>query len=182
MWRATFAQLKTDSWLDILHIMKFAIQPISQQDANDITSWRYESPYSIYNLSEKDIPALLDSDNQYFAVKDESSQTIGFCCFGKEAKVPGGKYNDAKPLVIDLGLGMHPGMVGRGFGGPFTDVILRFAIEEFNPGRFRVSIAEFNKRSQRTFLKLGFIEKYRFNRDGDGMRFVQLEREANRSR
>ena len=159
--------------------MKFSTQPISPQDANDIASWQYESPYSIYSLSQKDIPVLLDSNNLYFAAKDESGQTIGYCCFGEEARVPGGKYNEKEPLVIDLGLGMHPGMVGRGLGGPFVDAILRFATEEFNPGRFRVSIAEFNKRSQRTFLKLGFIETYSFNRDGDRMRFVQLEREAN---
>ncbi len=158
--------------------MKFNTQPISQQDANDIASWKYESPYSIYSLSQKAIPVLLDSKNRYFAVKDESSQTIGYCCFGEEARVPGGEYVDTEPLVVDVGIGLHPGMVGRGLGMAFVDAILRFATVEFNPARFRVSIAEFNKRSQRTFLKLGFVETYGFDRDGDGMRFVQLEREA----
>jgi len=161
-----------------MHTMKFTIQPISQNDANAITSWQYESPYSIYNLSQKDIPVLLNPNNRYFSIQDESDQLVGYCCFGEEAKVPGGEYTDNEPHVVDVGIGMQPGMIGRGLGKAFIAAILKFATEEFYPRRFRVSIAKFNKRSQRTFLKLGFIETNSFNRDGDGMKFIQLEREA----
>jgi RimJ/RimL family protein N-acetyltransferase len=161
--------------------MKFAVHRISQQDAIHIASWQYESPYSLYNLSQVDIPVLLDTNNQYFAVKDDDGLTIGYCCFGKEARVSGGEYSDLEQLVIDVGIGMHPEMIGKGLGMAFVDTVLRFASEEFNPGRFRASIAAFNKRSQKTFQKLGFIETHNFERDGDGMGFVQFEREANRS-
>ena len=75
---------------------------------------------------------------------------------------------------------MDPGLVGRGFGRNFVETILRFGAEEYQPVKLRVSIAEFNKRSQRTFMNLGFIETFSFNRDGDGKRFVQLERELDR--
>jgi RimJ/RimL family protein N-acetyltransferase len=159
--------------------MEISIHPMSQQDADDIASWRYEHPYQIYNLSRKDIPVLLDPENRYFAVKDEPSRRIGYCCFGGEARVPGGDYRDTEPLVIDVGVGMHPGMVGKGLGAAFVDAILHYAAGEFSPERFRVSVAAFNQRSQRTFLKLGFVETASFKRVTDGMRFVQLEREAN---
>jgi ribosomal-protein-alanine N-acetyltransferase len=76
-------------------------------------------------------------------------------------------------------VGMHPGLVGKGLGARFVDAILHYTAGEFSPERFRVSIAAFNKRSQRTFLKLGFVETASFKRANDGMRFVQLEREAN---
>ena len=159
--------------------MKFITQPISQQDAHEIATWQYETPYSIYSLSKKDIPVLLNADNRYFRVQDESGQLMGYCCFGEEAKVPGGEYIDSEPHVIDVGLGMHPKIVGKGLGKAFVVAILRFATEQFKPKRFRVSIAEFNKRSQITFSRLGFMKTYNFNREGDGMRFVQFEREAN---
>jgi len=162
-----------------LQNMKFNIQLMSQQDADEIVTWQYEPPYAIYSLSREDLPVLLDPDNRYFAVKDESSQMIGYCCFGSEARVPGGDYHDSEPLVIDLGVGMHPGMVGKGLGTEFVDAILHYATGEFSPERFRVSIAAFNERSQRTFLKLGFVETASFKRVTDGMRFVQLEREVN---
>ena len=158
--------------------MKFTTQPISQKDANDITSWQYETPYSIYSLSQKDIPVLLDPNNRFFSIQDESDQLVGYCCFGEEAKIPGGEYTDNEPHVVDVGIGMQPGMIGRGLGKAFVAAILKFATEELCPRRFRVSIAKFTKRSQRTFLKLGFIETRSFNRDGDGMKFIQLEREA----
>ncbi len=159
--------------------MKFSIQPISQQDAEEIVTWRYEHPYAIYSLSREDLPVLLDPENRYFAVKDKSSQRIGYCCFGSEARVPGGDYHDTEPLVIDVGVGMHPGMVGKGLGVAFVTAILHYVAGEFSPERFRVSIAAFNERSQRTFLKLGFVETASFKRVTDGMRFVQLEREVN---
>jgi RimJ/RimL family protein N-acetyltransferase len=73
---------------------------------------------------------------------------------------------------------MHPGLVGQGHGSGFVAAILAFAREAFAPQRFRVTIAAFNERSQRTFRKLGFRETSRFTRDGDGLEFIQLERRA----
>ena len=158
--------------------MKFNIKPLVQQDASSIAAWQYKSPYTVYSLSEVDIPVLLDPANRYFAVQNESGRTIGYCCFGQEGRVPGGRYDDTESQVLDVGVGMHPALVGRGFGGDFVKSILRFAADEYQPVKFRVSIAEFNKRSQKTFMNLGFVNTFSFDRDGDGMRFVQLEREV----
>jgi hypothetical protein len=67
-------------------------------------------------------------------------------------------------------------MTGKEHGKAFVEAILLFAARAFKPRGFRVSIAEFNLRSQRTFLGLGFVKANSFSRDGDGMRFVQLQR------
>jgi RimJ/RimL family protein N-acetyltransferase len=158
--------------------MEFFIQPITPQHASSIAAWRYEPPYAVYNLSQEEIPVLLDPDNHYFIVQDEASRTIGYCCFGEEARVPGGSYDDEGSFVLDVGVGMDPGLVGRGFGGRFVETILRFAAEEYKPSKFRVSIATFNLRSQRTFTNLGFAKTFSFNREGDGKPFIQLERNA----
>jgi hypothetical protein len=48
----------------------------------------------------------------------------------------------------------------------------------YNPDRFRVTVAEFNKRSRRTFQALKFVETIRFSRPGDDLEFIQLEKEA----
>lgn len=157
--------------------MKFRIQPISQQYAQNITSWQYEDAYSMYNLSDLALQVLRDPDNRYYAVLDEFGQLSGYCCFGREARVPGGEYPETRQLVLDVGVGLHPEMVGRGSGHAFVDAILSFAKEEFNPESFRVSIAKFNKRSLKTFQKHGFVETNRFGRNSDGLRFIQLERE-----
>ena len=149
-----------------------------KQDAEEIVSWRYPVPYAMYNLSKNDIPILLNTENRYFSVHDGPGQLMGFCCYGKEARVPGGEYTEDEPKVLDVGLGMDPEKIGKGFGKLFINTILAYALEEFKPVKFRVSIADFNKRSQRAFQNQGFKEVASFNRIGDGMKFVQLEREA----
>ena len=158
--------------------MKFITQPIRLQDAGEIATWQYEPPYAMYSLSPLAIPALLDPINRYQGIRDESGRLLGYCCFGREAMVPGGAYGESEPDVVDVGLGMHPGLVGKGLGKAFVAAILAFAAEAFKPERFRVTIAAFNERSQRAFLGLGFAKTNSFNRVGDGLGFVQLEREA----
>ena len=158
--------------------MKYIIQPIRECDANRIATWQYEPPYAMYSLSLLAIPALLDPGNRYHSIRDDTGRLHGYCCFGAEARVPGGAYREGEPDVVDVGLGMHSGMVGKGHGKAFVAAILAFAAGAFKPERIRVTIAAFNERSQRTFLGLGFTKTNRFNRDGDGMEFVQLERAA----
>lgn len=157
--------------------MKYIVQPIREGDAREIATWQYDGPYAIYSLSGKDIPALLDPDMRYHVVREASGELVGYCCFGLDARVPGGEYDDGEPDVLDVGVGLHPVMTGKGLGKAFVGVILDYAARAFDPARFRVTIAEFNQRSQKVFLGLGFALTNRFERDGDGMRFVQLERE-----
>jgi ribosomal-protein-alanine N-acetyltransferase len=155
-----------------------AIEPMRKEDAEEIVSWRYPVPYAMYNLSKNDIPVLLNSENRYFSVYDGPGKLMGYCCFGEEARVSGGEYAEKESEVLDVGVGMNPEKVGKGHGKFFIDAILAFALEEFGPSKFRVSIAEFNERSQRAFQNQGFEAIVSFIRSGDGMKFVQLEREA----
>jgi RimJ/RimL family protein N-acetyltransferase len=155
----------------------FTIKPMNKHDAEEICSWRYPVPYSMYDLTKDAIPALLNDENRYFSVYDGSGKLLGFCCFGEEARVPGGNYFDQDPGPLDVGLGMRPDKVGHGLGRLFIEAILAFAQNEFGMSKFRVSIASFNLRSQRAFIAQGFKEYIRFRRTSDGMEFTQLQRE-----
>jgi hypothetical protein len=73
---------------------------------------------------------------------------------------------------------MRPDRAGKGEGRRFLGTVLFYAMERYNPTRFRVTIAEFNKRSLKTFKSLRFEETYRFPRPGDSLVFIQLERFA----
>jgi len=159
-------------------VVNVDIHPLSRQQAEESATWRYDPPYDLYDLQPEHIPLLVDPANRYCAVCDESGQLVGTCCFGAEARVAGGDYLEGEPAVLDVGVSMHPGRVGRGLGTGFVASILEFAQETFAPETLRVTIAEFNRRSQRTFQRLGFAETSRFTRNSDGLVFVQLEREA----
>ena len=90
----------------------------------------------------------------------------------------GGVYEGTEPTVLDIGVGMHPERVGKGEGRGFVDAVLQYAFQEFGVEKFRVTIAEFNQRSLKTFQALGFEESDRFIRPWDSLIFIQLERRA----
>ncbi len=158
--------------------MDYQVVPITNQDAEDIATWKHPPPYEIYNLSADVIPILLDPLNRYFVVRDDKDHLVGYGCFGSEARVMGGNYSEDDESVLDVGIGMRPDRVGKGEGKRFVDAILLYATQRYKPTRFRVTIAEFNKRSLKTFMSLKFEETCRFTRPGDLLAFIQLERLA----
>ncbi|NIM95892.1 MAG: GNAT family N-acetyltransferase [Anaerolineales bacterium] len=155
--------------------MEYHIQCITKEHANIIANSHYDAPYSIYNLSTEAIPQLLRPENRYYVVQNENAELVGYCCYGDEAKVPGGDYPGDEVEILDIGVGMHPQWTGKGYGSDFVRAVLQFGILRFTPNKFRVTIAAFNQRSQRVFHKLGFKESNRFEREYDGLQFVQLE-------
>lgn len=156
--------------------LKFKIVTMTQDFAEEIATWNYPDPYTIYSLSSHVIPILMNPSNAYFAVVSREGILVGYCCFCAEARVMGGDYSKDQNSVVDVGVGMRPEITGQGLGKSFVSAILDYAQKRYRPGRVRVTIAEFNKRSLRTFQSLGFSETFRFIRSGDELEFVQLER------
>ena len=114
---------------------------------------------------------FVDPVNAYHAIVDNGGQLVAYCCFGPDARVPGGDYDNP---ALDIGLGVHPDLSGQGLGGAFVDAVLRFAQQEFVPTEFRVTVAEFNERALRVWEKARFRPVQRFERKQDGAPFVIL--------
>ena len=144
-------------------------RPLDADDARTILSWRYEGPYAVYNPQPPDLAVavaiLIDPANAYFAARDEVGMLIGFCCFGADAQVPGGDYADT--ALLDVGLGLRPDLTGGGRGLAFTLAVLTLGRERFAPARFRLTVAAFNERAQKVYLRAGFRPLGRFRR-GEG--------------
>jgi RimJ/RimL family protein N-acetyltransferase len=146
--------------------------------AGRVGGWHYPPPYDTYDLSPDDARHLMQPEHRYHAVC-EGGEMVGYCCFGVDATVPGGDYSHD---ALDIGWGMRPDLVGHGRGREFVAAIVGFAAEMYAPARMRVTIAEFNERSQRAAAGNGFtVETGRFAGPG-GMRFVVLERADEPSR
>jgi ribosomal-protein-alanine N-acetyltransferase len=126
------------------------VRPLSDADALAISAWRYPGPYSTYNVAE-----MYSSERGVWAV-DRGSELVGYCCFGPEARVPG---VDEQEGTLDVGYGMDPELVGRGFGRSFVGAILDFALAEFAPKRFRLLILGWNQRSAKVARALAFQEE-----------------------
>jgi RimJ/RimL family protein N-acetyltransferase len=144
------------------------IREITRSDAIDISSWRYPEPYSLYDSSPDDIEALLDPANDYFAVVDEDDTLVAHGCFGADARVPGGKYEDE---AVDWGTGMRPEITGQGHGLAFMQLVCDEAGRRWPGEKLRTTVATFNERSQHVVRKMGFQEVEIF-RNPSGREFV----------
>ena len=143
--------------------MDYSIALITPEFAREITTWTYDPPYDRYDMSVDNLQGLLNRDYRYHVVFDGDQTLLGFCCFGEDARVPGGTYSIIEPDILDVGVGIHPD-------------ILKFAFQAFHPESFRVTVAAFNLRSIKTFKSLGFIETHTFINDRVKIEFIQLVR------
>jgi RimJ/RimL family protein N-acetyltransferase len=155
--------------------MNLKFHPMDEASARKRLNWRYEPPYNFYNprtdATEYLMQDLLDPHKAYYAITDEQGVLVGYCCFGINARVPGGDYNK---MALDVGLGMRPDLTGQGRGHGFFTAIVDFAWRELKPQALRVTVAAFNRRAMRVYEKAGFERVQEFQRSGDGAEFVIL--------
>ena len=157
--------------------MHLTFTPMDESAARAILSWQYEPPYDLYNLdpahAEEIIADFLDPRNAYYAIRDrdDADALVGFCCFGPDARVPGGAYDDD---LLDIGLGVRPDLTGLGQGHHYARAVLDLAAHTFKPDGYRVTIAAFNRRARRVWEKLGFQETQRFRGGRDNRPFVVM--------
>lgn len=160
--------------------MNYNIEEMSIEDAKQVASWRYEEPYSLYNMT--DTPEEIEelTDGTYFSVRLEETGIIGYFCYGKSAQVPSaikkGLYN--KEGFLDIGLGMKPELTGQGNGLNFIKAGLQFGKEKYDLNLNRLSVANFNKRAINLYKKVGFKPVAEFiNKNGEtAVEFTIMEK------
>ncbi len=161
--------------------MTLTFRPMTPADVQTFIAWRYDPPYDIYNIIVTDqeceglVSFYVDPANRAYAIDDEYGVIAAFCSFGADGQVPGGDYSaDA----LDIGMGVRPDLTGQGLGQQFANAVIDFAQCVFTPPLLRVTIASFNLRAQRVWVKLGFRSIQEFQPSGDGMPFVIFTRNA----
>jgi RimJ/RimL family protein N-acetyltransferase len=159
--------------------MSFVFTPVDKATVRTFLEWRYEPPYDIYDLDPDDAQEMvryfMDPEVNCYGVRDATGSLVAYCTFGPDGQVPGGDYGAE---ALDIGLGVRPDLTGRGQGLTYVNAVIAFAQSRFAPTALRVTIAEFNRRAQRVWEKVGFQRRQRFERAGDGFPFLVLEREG----
>lgn len=148
--------------------MKYVIKPMEEKDSKEICKWVYQSKYSVYNIKEDDENVSEFLNGEYYSAFDEEDQLVGFFCYGRSAQVPAGRtygiYKDGS--YIDIGLGMRPDLCGQGRGYAFMLEGMKFAAELFSKRKFRLTVAAFNQRAIKLYLKIGFYPVFSFPTNG----------------
>jgi ribosomal-protein-alanine N-acetyltransferase len=147
---------------------------LSQEDAEAIAEWRYPEPYSFYNWTADvdDLRELLEPTlrgEAYWAVKDDAGELVGHFSF---------KPKDER--TIEIGLGLHPDLTGRGLGSSFLAAGLDFARQRFAPQRFVLSVVTFNERAIKVYERAGFVRGrvYMHSTAGREWEFLEMARPA----
>lgn len=157
--------------------MDLSIQPLTADQIRQMLAWRYEEPYTVYNMVEEDpeeaIQFFSDPANGYFAITGETGTLHGFCNFGHDAQVPGGDYGME---ALDIGMGLRPALTGEGNGATYATAVFEFAHRYFSYHFHRVTIAAFNRRAQRLCEHFGFRVSAQFTHAQDGRPFVIMTR------
>jgi len=153
--------------------LQISYQPANEKSAREFLSWRYEPPYDIYNCPPDQVDESVlynaNPENNVFAMFDQQGELVGYCSYGRDAQVPGEDYSEK---ALDIGMMIKPELTGQGLGAAFAGEVIRNGIENYGPGKLRVSIAVFNHRAIRVWEKNGFRETQTFKRLADGMEFV----------
>jgi [ribosomal protein S18]-alanine N-acetyltransferase len=134
---------------------------MTKEYATEIANWQYNEPIALYSGdgSEETIQEYLDGT--YYAVLDPHEQLFGFYCTGNNAQVPGAHgINVYQKHAIDVGVGMNPKNVGKGFGEAFLQYILTQIKKNEREIDIRLTVATFNYRAIHLYEQIGFtVEK-----------------------
>jgi len=137
--------------------VEYQFAPMTEAEACAVLHWRYPAVDILYSPDpsrfEEDLAALLRPDYHYHAAHNPAGDLVGFCCFGEDAQVPGGDYGLP---ALDVGLGLHPDLIGTGLSHSFLAAIIAFGAKKFAPEFFRATVAAINRRSLRLFERAGF--------------------------
>ena len=152
--------------------MELQIRVMTEADAEEVISWRYPGEYSFYDM-ERDVEDMAElrashvREAKYFSAL-EDSELIGFFEF------------DVDGEVAELGLGLRPDLTGKGLGAAFLEAGLVFARQRFGPERFRLRVAEFNKRAIAVYERAGFVidRRYVYDFYGTPYDFLEMSRPA----
>lgn len=143
-----------------------------EEEAQEIATWRYEPPYSFYD-------ATADADDLVLLLGKDSREGRYFSAFAEDALVGLFVFKSDQDDVI-IGLGLRPGLTGRGLGLQFVEAGMAFAREQFGPTHFRLSVATFNERAIRVYERAGFLPLRTFDHATNGSvhPFLEMTRPA----
>ncbi len=149
-----------------------------EKAAREFLSWKYPSPYDIYNalpeFYDEDLRYQTDPMNNIYGMYSQDNELIGYCSYGFDAQVPGGDYSED---ALDIGLMVKPELTDMKLGSHFVCEVIRNGIEKYHPVKLRVTIAQFNKRALRVWEKIGFKPVQVFKRINDEMKFIIMTRD-----
>ncbi len=117
--------------------MDFLFDPISDEYADAIVSWKESDGYACYDAQGNETQLddmLVSGEFDFFVAKSEAGELIGFieCTFDDDH-------------IMEIGCALVPEFLGQGLGCEFISACMEFVMDHF----------EYEKRMIKTLLKPG---------------------------
>lgn len=134
--------------------MQLRLTSLTSADAEQISGWRYDPPYDIYNVPLEDSARMTDPAQRFSAIRDKD-ELIAYVCLGGEARVKGLR---ARSGTEDLGFGLRPDLIGQGLSRQILPWLLQALGDQIAGHRLRVVILDWNVRSLAAYRRAGFAD------------------------
>lgn len=152
--------------------LELVYSPMDASTAREIADrWKYPPPYDFYDMTadpedyeEFVTPALWP---EVFLQARLGGQIFSFLS---------GELSEAgSASVLEIGLGMHPDLTGRGLGTMFMRRNLEWIRGAYPGAGIRLSVASFNQRGIKVYRKSGFHVVRNFVRTTNGGEYDFVE-------
>jgi len=149
---------------------------MTRERALEISQWTYENEYNIYSFKQnaETINELLNG--AYIACTNREGRLIGYFCQGKSARIPTEECYNYSDDKLDIGLGMHPALCGRGMGYEFLLCGIEYMTKTTTHVPLRLTVASFNLRAISLYKKVGFVVERAVTHKRSGISFLIMIR------
>lgn len=149
----------------------YYVSAMTYEFALTISQWIYDGEYSIYSFEQRQemIDELLNGD--YIACTDANNKLAGYFCQGQSARIPTKDCFNYSNDRLDIGLGMHPVLCGKGMGYDFILCGIKYFTQQKPNMLLRLTVACFNERAVSLYKKFGFTIERTVTHKVSGMPF-----------
>lgn len=158
--------------------MKLRLKDLTETDAKEICSWKYDGQYSIYNYPEWDkisidkwaITLEEKRSNEFNAVVDDYSNLCGYIRIVN------------KDEYVLIGIGLKPSLCGQGLGSAVMKTLKQQCSMMYPDKKIVLEVRSFNERAIRCYKKAGFKVVGTYKKDtpiGHG-EFIRMEYKCNK--
>lgn len=150
------------------------LSPLSEPEAREICTWRYDGVYAVYNFSDWDKVV-----RNHWALADKEQREAEFLSVRLEEELIGyGRIflHEGKAFI---GIGLKPTWCGRGYGGPVMVELVKECRRRYPETPIALEVRSFNRRALKCYQKVGFKVKARYHKDtpigGDDFYYMEYE-------
>ncbi len=135
----------------------YILMELSESQAKEICSWRYEGEYSIYNFSDWDTVV-----KNGWGLSIEGKRKSEFIAILLNNELVSYGRISVKADKTYIGIGLKPSLCGKGYGKNIMKLLIKECNRRFPDNTIALEVRSFNKRAINCYKEVGFEIKDRY--------------------